>query len=34
LCRRNKLDSIYPRQRQWLVFEDLQPKNHRYEEDH
>ena len=33
-CGRNKLDSILPRQRQWLVFEDLQPKKHQYKEDH
>jgi hypothetical protein len=33
-CGRNKLDSILPRQRQWLVFEDLQPKKHQYKADH
>ena len=34
LCGRNKLDSISPRQRQRLVFEDLQPKKHQYKADH
>jgi len=34
LCGRNKLDSILPRQRQWLVFEDLQPQKHQYKEHH
>jgi hypothetical protein len=34
LCGRKKLDCILRRQRQGLVFEDLQPKKHQYKADH
>jgi hypothetical protein len=34
LLGRKKLDSILRGQRQWLVFEGLQPKKHQYKADH
>jgi len=34
LRRRKKLDSVLRRQRQRLIFEDLQPKKHQYKADH